>query len=341
MVRVIFLIILGILLVMPASGFAQEAVQTEEADCSILKELKDPLRAPPEIKIGIFFVDVQSINDKKQTFTCNAIFHFSWKDPRLSEQSLGRSLERCNITLDEIWHPDIVTMNLVKGDVYGENTTIDEQGNVVFTERLRNAEFFFDLAFEDFPFDTQVLHIIYGTADEVTLAFDSESTGIRKKLSVDGWDIDLKEAVLTSEQIESYESIARLDFQLSAKRHPGYYLWKVIFPLCLIVLMAWSVFWIDPTQIGPQLGLSTATVFTLIAFRFTLGFFMPHVSYFSRIDTFVLLCTFLVFIALGLAITTSRIASKNKKDLAVKIERTSRIVYLIIFAFIIVYSFLI
>jgi hypothetical protein len=341
MIRLICLLILSVLLAMPASGFAQEADQVEAVDCSIPKELKAPIKKhPPEIKIGIFFVDVQTINDKKQTFTCNVIFQFSWKDPRLSEQSLGRSLERCNITLDEIWHPDIVTMNLVKGDAYGENTTIDEQGNVVFTRRLRNAEFFFDLAFEDFPFDTQVLHIIYGTADEVTLAFDSESTGIRKKLSIDGWDIDLKEAVLTSEQIDPYESIARLDFQLLAKRHPGYYLWKVIFPLCLIVLMAWSVFWIDPTQLGPQLGLSTATVFTLIAFRFSLGFFMPHVSYFSRLDFFVLLCTFLVFIALGLAITTSKIAAKNK-ELAVKIERTSRVVYLVIFVFIIIYSFLI
>jgi len=339
MMRFFNLFILVLLLVMPVSGFTQEAVQAEEADCSIPKELRDPLKGPPpEIKTGVFFVDVQTISDKKQTFSCNAIFEFSWKDPRISEQSLGRSLENCTIALDEIWYPDIIAVNLVKGDVYGEKATVDKHGNIVFTKRLRNAEFFFDLAFQEFPFDTQVLHIIFGTGDEIAFAVDSEFTGIRKNLSVDGWDITLKEAVLSSEQIESHESIARLDFQLLAKRHTGYYLWKVIFPLCLIVLMAWSVFWIDPTQIGPQLGLSTATVFTLIAFRFTLGFFMPHISYFSRIDTFVLLCTFLVFMALGLAITTSKIAAKNK-DLAVKIERTARVVYLVIFAFILVYSF--
>ena len=335
------LLILALLLAMPASGFSQEADKADDADCSIPKELRAPLKGPPpEIKVGVFFVDVQTINDKKQTFTCNAIFQFSWKDPRLSEQSLGRSLEQCNLALDEIWHPDIITVNMVKGDDYGEKATVDKQGNVVFTERLRNAEFFFDLEFLDFPFDTQVLHIIFGTGDEITLAFDSESTGIRKKLSVDGWDITLTEPVITSEQIESHESIARLDFRLLAKRHPGYYLWKVILPLCLIVLMAWSVFWIDPSQIGPQLGLSTATVFTLIAYRFTLGFFLPPVAYFTRMDTFVLLATFLVFLALGLAITTSRLASKDRKALAVKIERTARVVYLVIFVFIIVYSFL-
>jgi hypothetical protein len=217
--------------------------------------------------------------------------------------------------------------------------TVDKHGTAILTHRVRNAQFFFDLAFEDFPFDTQILHVLLGSADEITLAVDSESSGIRKNLSVEGWDVKLTDPVLTSERTDSYDSIARLDIRLLAKRHPGYYLWKVIFPLCLIVLMAWSVFWIDPSQIGPQLGLSTATVFTLIAFRFTLGFFMPHVAYFSRLDTFVLLCTFLVFIALGLAITTSRLGSKDKLDLAKKIERTSRIVYLVIFVFIIIYSF--
>jgi hypothetical protein len=335
------LLIIVLLLAVPSSGFTQEAVQADEADCSIPKELRAPLKgSPPEIKIGVFFVDVQTINDKKQTFSCNSIFQLSWNDPRISEQSLGRSIEYCNIAIDKIWYPDITPANMVKADIYRKNVDIDKKGNVVWTKRLRNAEFFFDLVFQDFPFDTQVLHIILGTPDEITFAVDSEFTGIRKKLSLEGWDITLTEPVITSEQFKSHGTIARLDFRLLAKRNPGYYLWKVILPLGLIVLMAWSVFWIDPSHIGPQLGLSTATVFTLIAYRFTLGFFLPQIAYFTRLDAFVLLATFLVFLALGLAITTSRLASKDKKDLALKIERISRVVYLVIFAFIIIYSFL-
>jgi hypothetical protein len=334
-----FYLVLILLFAIPVSGYAQEGDQSEEVDCSIPKELKTPLKAPPEIKIGVFFVDVQTINDKQQTFSCNAIFQASWQDPRLSEQSLGKSLENCTISIDDIWHPDIVPMNFVKGETYRKLITVDKQGKAIHTQRIRNAQFFFDLEFRDFPFDAQVLHILLGTADEITLAVDREFTGIRQHLSIEGWDITLKDAVLTSEKIESYGSIARLDFQLLAKRHPGYYLWKVILPLCLIVLMAWSVFWIDPSQIGPQLGLSTATVFTLIAYRFTLSIFLPSVAYFTRMDIFVLLSTFLVFLALGLAITTSRLASKDRKELAMKIERTSKIIYLVIFAFIVIYSF--
>ena len=32
--------------------------------------------------------------------------------------------------------------------------------------------------------------------------------------------------------------------------------------------MAWTVFWIDPKEIGPQVGVSTASVLTLIAFQY-------------------------------------------------------------------------
>ena len=57
-------------------------------------------------------------------------------------------------------------------------------------------------------------------------------------------------------------------------------------------------------QIGAQIGISTATIFTLVAFRFSLGHLTPQVSYFTRLDKFVLLSTILVFIALAGAVAT-------------------------------------
>ena len=108
--------------------------------------------------------------------------------------------------------------------------------------------------------------------------------------------------------------------------------------LLMIVLMAWAVFWIDPSAIGPQIGLSTATIFTLIAFRFSLGFQLPKVSYFTRMDKFVFASTVLVFLALGAAIATSRLASQGNKELANRIEKWAKIIYLGIFAIIIIFT---
>ena len=56
-----------------------------------------------------------------------------------------------------------------------------------------------------------------------------------------------------------------------AERMFGFYFWKLFVPLSLIVAMASIVFWIDPQNLGPQLGVSTASVFTLIAFLISMG----------------------------------------------------------------------
>jgi len=104
--------------------------------------------------------------------------------------------------------------------------------------------------------------------------------------------------------------------------------------------MAWAVFWIDPKHLGPQVGLSTATVFTLIAYRFSIGFSLPKVSYFTRMDNFVLFSTILVFIALGTAIATSKISSDGENALAKKIEKYMRVIYLVVFGCILVFTLL-
>jgi hypothetical protein len=45
---------------------------------------------------------------------------------------------------------------------------------------------------------------------------------------------------------------------------------KVILPLCLIVLMSWAPRWIDPGQIGTNVGISTAAFLTLVAYLFAI-----------------------------------------------------------------------
>jgi len=114
----------------------------------------------------------------------------------------------------------------------------------------------------------------------------------------------IMEPLVTTEFIRATNRIVpRLDFRLLADRDEGYYIWKVIVPLCLIVLMAWAVFWINPEAIG-----------------------------------FVFFSTILVFIALGIAVLSSRIASAGNLHRALKIEKVSRIVYLLVLVAIIFFT---
>jgi hypothetical protein len=348
---IIHFLALIMILIIPSLNSAQETKGTEhEADCSIPKKLSKtrphPKGPPTEVRIGFFFVDIKAVNDAEQTFTADVFRMLRWNDPRLSENSLGRSLEYCEIRLTEVWHPDLLSVNGLKGEKLLEDIVdVDVNGDVRYRQRIRNAEFFSDLDFRDFPLDTQILYVrmieLEHEKDQVSFVLDRDNFGMREELSEEGWDITLKEPVVTSEYIDTMDRfITRIDFRLSAERDSGYYLWKVILPIALIVLMAWSVFWIDPSQVGAQIGLSTATVFTLVAFRFSLGYLVPRVSYFTRMDKFVLLSTILVFVALAGAVATAKVAHDGNQQLARNMDRLSRVVYPILYAIIILYSFL-
>ena len=346
------LIVLQICVLITSNTFAQNSQESSASfDCSIPLEAQHirpgDQNLQVHVKIGFFVIDVKEIDDLEQTFTADIWFNDTWSDPRLSEEALGKSLERCIYKANEIWTPQIIVVNRSGGEELLDSIArVDAQGNVNIKQRYV-GELTSDLDFADFPFDKQILHFILADAgpdaENIVFEVDEDTTGERSQFSAEGWQINLIGGNNVTEDIktlsdEPIRTIHRMDFRLQADRDQAYYIWKVIAPLCLIVLMAWGVFWIDPKHLGPQVGLSTATVFTLIAYRFTLGFSLPKVSYFTRMDNFVLFSTILVFLALGTAIATSKISSDGGNKLAKRIEKNMRVIYPVIFIAIIIFT---
>ena len=350
--RIVILLVVLISSYLAPFSFSQESDgTTHNFDCSIPIETQNlhPGGDGVEVivKVGFFVIDVKEIDDLEQTYTADIWFTETWNDPRLSEKALGKSLAKCVFRDGEIWTPTIVVVNQNGGtQLLTKIARVDEDGNVKIRQRYV-GEITSDLDYANFPFDEQELHFILAAVgpDAVDIRFelDKENTGQRSVFSIEGWTVNLVEGDVTTELIETWgdspiNNLHRIDFKLEAKRDQAYYVWKVIVPLCLIVLMAWAVFWIDPKHLGPQVGLSTATVFTLIAYRFAIGFTLPKVSYFTRTDKFVLFSTILVFLALGTAIATSKISSDGENKLAKKIEKHMRVIYLLVFLAIIVFT---
>jgi hypothetical protein len=101
----------------------------------------------------------------------------------------------------------------------------------------------------------------------------------------------------------------------------------LVVPLSLIVLMAWSVFWMDPHAYVPQITVGTSSIFTLIAFQLSIAETLPHLSYLTNADKLVLAATLLVFFALGQAVLTSRLAQRNELELARRLDTVGRWLY--------------
>ena len=107
-----------------------------------------------------------------------------------------------------------------------------------------------------------------------------------------------------------------------------------------IVMMSWIVFWLTPSESGTQISVAITTVLTLIAYRFTIGNELPHISYLTRMDIFLMGSTILVFAALLEAALTSRLMKAGNRNLTIKMDLWSRIIFPLSFTGLIIFAFL-
>ena len=103
--------------------------------------------------------------------------------------------------------------------------------------------------------------------------------------------------------------------------------------------MSWLVFWIDPKESGSQISVAITAMLTLIAYRFSIGALVPKVSYLTRLDYFILGSTLMVFLSLLLVVITSNLAKSNQTQLALRIDRWSRIIFPSMLIFVTFFAF--
>ena len=301
----------------------------------------DPAGTPTEVAVGLYVVDINKIDDAAQMFFADFRLELRWRDHRLSKENSAGSRAGCKYKLGEIWNPGVRILNGPNLKKQFEDVVeVTEDGTVKYVQRFI-GQFSSHLDLKDFPLDSQTLFFTMLAPREVLFIVDPATTGQRDRFTLAEWSIDLGTAIVDSFYIAAQNiSLSRVDYRLQVKRHTGYYLWKILVPLCLIVVMSWAVFWIDPTELGAQVGVSTASVLTLFAFQFSFGFVLPKVSYLTRLDFFVLGSTILVFLALAESVFTSALAGKGKHSRAIRIDRWSRFSFAVVLIIILIVSFL-
>jgi hypothetical protein len=248
------------------------------------------------------------------------------------------------MSIDDIWSPELVFINSGRRFTSRpKEVGIGPGGQVTYFQRYSGA-FATYHNLSDFPFDKQSFRIsllpIQWSEEDVQLVIYEKMTGHEKLLNISDWTIKGVEATIGRRYNKALEIFSsRYDFDIFAERIKAYYLWKVILPLCMIVAMSWCVFWINPAQFGPQIGLSATSMLTLIAFIFATTNMVPRLGYLTLLDQFIVSSTILVFLALIESLITIYFVSKEKTQLAEQIDTMSRFVFPIAFGITIVKVF--
>src|SRR6266566_431189 len=296
---------------------------------------------PTEISVGMWVVDISSIDSAQQTFTAEIAVVLRWKDPRLAHT--GNGVVR--YPLEQIWHPRVGIVNETNSvsRKMPDSVEVEPDGLVTYRQRYVGA-FTQPLRLQSFPFDRQTFRIqlvaVRYQSNEVMFVPDQVwiqdglkgAGGISPSVTLPDWTIEkweLKPLVYALAPRHQYSSYA---FEFTASRNVEHYLLKVILPLVLIVIMSWAVFWIDPINASSQVSIAVTSMLTLIAYRFAIDSQLPRLPYMTRLDVFILTSTCLVFFSLIEVLMTTILESNRQAERAKDIDRYCRIIFPAIFA---------
>jgi hypothetical protein len=283
---------------------------------------------PTIVEIRYVILDIDGVDSAVQNFTMNLFYRAKWLDPREAHDGSGPVSK----DLSKVWHPSIQITNRQKiFKTMDDVAKVYPDGTVEVVQRVW-GDFSQILDLKNFPFDSQNFDVtlvsVGQTTDEVQFIIEkAEVSGISPKFSLPDWEVLSHKAWGHNTAIfTQMDKAAMFTISIEAKRYNAYYIIKVILPLFLIVAMSWIVFWIDPEQAGTQIGVATTSMLTLIAYRFSIDSLVPAVSYLTRMDTFILSSTLLVFATLGEAVITSALAKRGKAKLATRMDQWCRLI---------------
>ena len=172
-----------------------------------------------------------------------------------------------------------------------------------------------------FPFDRQEMKIhIYQSSYELgsfeasrSSYIDRELGAFTKKNNIPGWNIvDYKASYKTFKPPNYDWYTDGVELSITFERKSVYYIFKVIFPILLILLICWSAIWIDPKEIESRLTITIVCLLSLIAYNFVIDSDMPKLEYLTIMDYIILISYVYAAIPNFLSIYSFQLSKKNK-----------------------------
>ena len=150
---------------------------------------------------------------------------------------------------------------------------------------------------QNFPFDKQKVEILlrqneHDIYDYRALISNWTLDGAKKfKLenNIEGWniiDVDMKYFI----QEDKLKNRSFDGFKLTylIERKSNYYIYKIIIPIFLILIVCWSAVWINPRELESRLTVTIVCLLSLIAYNFVIDKDLPKLEYFTIMDYLIL-----------------------------------------------------
>lgn len=286
-------------------------------------------------EVGLFLVHITDLDQATGTFTAEFDVVSRWRDPaRAWDVPPGAPDRRVFLdgaAEDELrrgWWPALHAVNGVGGLQRGiQHLTVRADGTVTNRGRLR-VTLRAPLDFRAFPFDRQDLPVHVESAlepaDRLHLAVAADFTGLAADFTLPEWRVEgLTAGAAVVQRVQERQPYARVTFHIGLARQAGFYVWKIMLPLAVIVMISWIVFWMSDEGLGRRAGVSATGMLTVIAYQFVVSGSLPRFPYLTQMDKLSL--TALVSIAATMLMNL--LVSRREPAARLRLDRTCRVVF--------------
>ena len=312
---------------------------------------------PLDVWVDLNLKEIQKIDGKNQSFTAGYEYKITWEDNAsldlaksiFGDESYGCMWEESDRAFLEFnfFRPAFGFTNKLSYDEDQEFKEIqfayyptDENYSAAIWMTVRAtgvSSFKTEFNYRSFPFDQQKIEfglinydsVYRGTwgHDYINIKMTQKDPDLLLKYSkntVSGWQVGKPILEKITQKIDndgSLTTIANLNQEIT--RNSIYYIFKVISPIFIILVICWSVFWTSAKELESRLTVTIVCFLSLIAYNYVIDDELPKLAYLTLMD-YIILCSY-IFAAIPSIL--SIIAHRNYQNSGnefIKLDRWTR-----------------
>ena len=297
---------------------------------------------PVVVRASFQIHDINNINDEEETLEFSGVLTLKWHDKRQAFDpaavGVNEKIYQGNYQFNEIysgWFPEVVLVN--ESGLYEKNGVVlrvESDGTQTLIQTV-NAVAKVELGMWRFPFDRQRLEIVFEVLgfdlDEVVMQVDPQAEGSSNdEARIPQWTFT-EVGLSIRERPAPYAGrrgvTTSLVVSVDAKRRPFFIVRLVMIPLAVIVLLSFSVFWMDRSSLGDRISVSFIGILTCVAYQIVMAEFLPHISYFTLMNGFLNLSFLTMCATVVVNLVVGALDQKGKHEVGNRVDHRCRWIF--------------
>lgn len=302
---------------------------------------------PLVVRAAFHLHEINGINDEAETFEFTGILTLKWQDKRQAFDPVATGVDELvfqgNYQFNELspsWFPQDFLVN--DSGMYEKDAVvlrIQPDGSSTLTQSV-NAVAKSEFNIRRFPFDRHRMEAAFELLgfDETEVVLQVDSDAVQPptiELRVPQWRVE-GVSMSTRSRMAPFAggsgTVSSFVVSINVHREAFYILRLVVLPLLVIVLLSFSVFWMDRSSVGDRINVSFIGILTGVAYQIVLGDILPHISYVTLINAFLNISFLTMCATVVINLVVGALDKKGRHQAGDLIDRRCRWIFPLVYA---------